>query len=185
VDRDHRNFTFLEGVYRRSFQAAHLAEALTVAEGLPEILRYNAYTTGMLGEIGIIILAYNMEEEYARIIPMFKDVAAQLQVEKAAFGGTHSEVAAYFLGLWGFPQSTINAVTHLHAPQDDLEQAANMTSVLHVTQALLAADDSAGQAARMDAAYLAKIGWGGRLDQWNAIKKDVLSSDAVKNWSFA
>lgn len=185
IESSHLNYAFLAAVYKRSLHCAYLVEALAMAENLPETSKSIAFTAGMQSGIGEIILAYGMAEEYAQLIPHFKDGPTQCQKERKAFGATHNDVGAYFLGLWGFPEAITNAVTYSQTPEKDPQQSLNMTTLLHVAQALMRADDLASQKLHMNLAYLEKLGLTGRLQKWHDINLEAQGIDVWKKWKFA
>src|SRR6202012_5666568 len=110
IPENHANYQFLATVYKQSLHCAYLVEALATAENLSDALKNVAYVTGMLGNVGTIILAYELADPYAKLVPGFKSPATQAQAEKKAFGASHDAVGAYFLALWGFPGATARAV---------------------------------------------------------------------------
>lgn len=185
IDASHTNYAFLAERYKRSVQCATLLEALAAVENLPESARSIAYTTGMLNDIGSIILAHRLPNEYAKLIPYFKNGVSQREAEIKALGASHNDVGAYFLGLWGFPEAVINAAAYSQTPEKDPDQAVNMTTLAHVAQALVRADDLAGQKSHMNTAYLEKLGLIGRLQEWHDLNKEVQKMDLWKTWAFA
>ncbi len=185
IEAGHPNYAFLATMYRYSLQGAHLVEALATSENLSEPIKNISYTAGMMHEIGAIILACGLADEYSKLTPHFQNIAVQCQTEKKALGAMCSDVGAYFLGLWGFPVAIINAVAFSPFPANDPDQSLNLTTLVHVTRALLRADDLAGQQANMDMVYLEKIGMTGKLQQWHDLNKEVQARDVIKNWAFA
>ncbi len=186
IDSKHPNYAFLTKVYKQSLHCANLVEALATAENLPEPLKNIAYTTGMLGHIGSIILAYGMPEPYAKLTPAsFKSLAAQAQAEKKSFGATHNAVGAYFLGLWGFPEAICDAVAYCQTPDKSPQQTLNLTTLLHVAQALIQADDLPTQKSHLNIPYLEKLGLGDNLQKWHDLdKNEIRSLPALKDWKF-
>ncbi len=181
----HANYAFLSDTYKQSLHCACLVEALAEAENLPEELKNTAYATGMLGNVGSIILASGMAEAYAKLIPGFTTPAAQAQAEKKALGATHNAVGAYFLGLWGFPAAMARAVAYSQTPDKDPDQTLNLTTLLHVAQAMVQSDDLAEQEKHLNLSYLDKLGLAGRVQKWHDLDKDDVRTQAVlRNWKF-
>lgn len=186
IEPGHLNYGFLAAMYKRSLHCACLVEALAATENMPEALRNTAYVTGMLGNVGAIILAYGLAELYAKIIPDFTNPAAQAQAEQQALGATHNAIGAYFLALWGFPVTTTRAAAYCQTPDKDPDQSLNLTTLLHVAQALAQADDLESQKALMNLPYLEKLGLTSRLQKWHDIDKNQVRTQAVlKSWKFA
>ena len=185
IEPNHPNYAFLAAVYKQSLHCAYLVEALAESENLPESLKNIAYTTGMLGNIGSIILSYGLPEAYAKITSGFKTLAAQAQTEKKAFGASHNIVGAYFLGLWGFPEAACDATAHSQTPEKSPQQTLNLTTLMHVAQAFVQAEDLATQKTHLNMSYLEKLGLSDKLQKWHDIDKDeVRTLPVLKNWKF-
>ncbi|MBU6474781.1 MAG: HDOD domain-containing protein [Alphaproteobacteria bacterium] len=190
IEQNHPNYAFLAKVYKQSLHAACLLEALAAAENLPESLKNIAYTTGMLGNAGTIILACGLPEAYAKLTPDFKSPAQQEQVEKKALGATHAAVGAYFLGLWGFPEATCTAVGYCQMPDKAMsggaaQKAPDLTALLHVTQALVQADDIETQKSFLNMPHLESLGLGDKVQKWHDLdRNEIRILPALQNWTF-
>jgi HD-like signal output (HDOD) protein/ActR/RegA family two-component response regulator len=123
----------------------------------------DAFTAGMLHDMGKLMLADGLPEEFGRAIAMAgKDKIPLSKAEMEIFGATHAGLAAYLLGLWGLPASIVEAVAFHDAPhKSDLKQFSALTAV-HVANALC--DESEADTLNMD--YLTEIGVAHRLDDW-------------------
>ena len=182
----HPNYKFLETVYKQSLHCAYLLEALAAAENLPDALKNVAYVTGMLNNVGSIILANEMADAYAKIVPGFKSPVTQAQAEKKAFGTSHEAVGAYFLALWGFPGATVRAVANNLAPDKDPDQTEHLTALLHVARALTLADDLETQKSFMSLPYLEKLGLADKLQKWHDLdKNEIRAKPDLRSWKFA
>ncbi|MEP0765698.1 MAG: HDOD domain-containing protein [Fimbriimonadia bacterium] len=102
--------------------------SFTVARYAQEIARLTgcncsvdaAFTAGLLHDIGKVILATRSPERYSEIAPVTRQGGlAGAQVEAEVLGGTHAEVGAYLLALWGLPDEVVDAVAFHHAPPTD------------------------------------------------------------------
>ncbi len=75
----------------------------------------NAYTAGMLHDVGKVMLASEMPEEYAAAIRLATTTGMTMEeAEFEIFGASHAEVGAYLLGLWGLPVPVVEAVAFHH-----------------------------------------------------------------------
>ncbi len=187
IEPNHPNYAFLSKIYEQSLHAALLLEALAEAEKLSDPLKNIAYTTGMLGNVGTIILAYSLPEAYAKLTPEFKSPTQQAQLEKKTFGGTHEVIGAYFLGLWGFPETACTAVSYAQTPDKSPEQrkGADLTTLLHVAQALVQADDLETQKSFLNMSYLESRGLVDKLQQWHELdKNEIRTRPTLKGWTF-
>jgi HD-like signal output (HDOD) protein len=123
----------------------------------------DAYTAGMLHDIGKLMLADSLPEEFAQALALAGEKKIPLaEAEQEIFGATHAGLAAYLLGLWGLPAAIVEAVAFHHTPEkSELKQCSALTAV-HVANALC---DNAGSA-DLNLDYLAEIGVADRLDDW-------------------
>jgi putative nucleotidyltransferase with HDIG domain len=86
-----------------------------------------AFTAGMLHDVGKVFLATHVPSEFAASLERASaNHEPLIAVEKAMFGASHAELGAYLLGIWGLPQSIVDAVAAHHAldaPSEDLNDA--------------------------------------------------------------
>ena len=107
----------LEGVWKHSQAAAFYAHAIARSEGLAENAVQDCFAAGLLHDIGRLVLASLCRDEYDETVRRtqlqgISLVASECQV----FGATHAQVGAYLLGLWGLPDSIVEAVAWHHEP---------------------------------------------------------------------
>jgi HD-like signal output (HDOD) protein len=95
--------------------------------------------------------------------------------ESKVFGATHPEVGAYLLGLWGLPDSIVEAVAFHHSPSQCPGESFSPLTAVHVADYLedqsnpVRATNAATEA--LDSVYLARLGLDGRIDQWKELKE--------------
>jgi HD-like signal output (HDOD) protein len=63
--------------------------------------------------------------------------------EKEVIGASHAELGAYLLGIWGLPESVIEAVAFHHTPEQVRQSEFDVLAALALAHALAATDDSA------------------------------------------
>ncbi|RPJ73839.1 MAG: response regulator [Desulfobacteraceae bacterium] len=107
----------VEALWEHSARAGLFARTIAAAEALPRKVQDEAFTAGMLHDIGKLVLAQNFPEEYAAAL----DDARQRQrppaeVEQVRFGASHAELGAYLLGLWGIEEGVVQAIADHHQP---------------------------------------------------------------------
>jgi len=123
----------------------------------------DAYTAGMLHDIGQLMLANSLPAEFEKALLLAESEKIPLpDAEMEIFGATHTGLAAYLLGLWGLPAPIVEAVAFHHTPeQSDLKEFSPLTAV-HVANALCL--DPASE--NLSLTYLAEIGFADRLQTW-------------------
>ncbi len=96
---------------RCGLQRARLARL--IAEGSP--MTNLVGEAALLSDLGIYALSLRRPDIYAPILSAFRAGEGSLsELEHAAFGCSHAQVAAVLLGLWGLPQTVVNAVNWHH-----------------------------------------------------------------------
>jgi HD-like signal output (HDOD) protein len=95
--------------------------AFAQADRAGAALRQETYAAGILSGIG----RFAMCEAAPNIMSGLAALghAAALDAERAHFGATHETVGAYLLGLWGFPETIMEAVLLQSAPIDDTQKS--------------------------------------------------------------
>jgi HD-like signal output (HDOD) protein len=108
------------GIESRRFRenalfVALVMEELADATGLEP---RQAYTTGLLRSVGKVTL----DRHAARadgVVALNPDTQTVTEWEEANFGFNNAEVAARILGVWRFPDETVEGVRHHYAPAAD------------------------------------------------------------------
>lgn len=100
--------------------AQWLAEKLSLSSS-------DAFTAGMLHDIGQIILAYKFPKQYAEI--WSEDVITGVdlaQRERALFGFDHAEVGAALAKQWNFPDMLVDSLRWHHDPDQSTSKNARV-----------------------------------------------------------
>lgn len=107
--------------------------AKTLTEAVNRQQGENAFFLGLLQDIGMLILAESMPEEYAGVIGEAARGAVPLhEIESSLLGMNHMEVGQYVTDAWGLPASFSIPVGYHHCPEqivhpsDDIEQTAHL-----------------------------------------------------------
>ncbi|NIQ02208.1 MAG: HDOD domain-containing protein [Nitrospinaceae bacterium] len=91
--------------------------AKTIAKNLEERQSEPFYLSGMLHDIGSLIIYQEIPEKAQEIISRCQSENLPLdQVEEEVLGFTHSQVAAVIFKKWGLAPGLIEAVQHHHHP---------------------------------------------------------------------
>jgi HD-like signal output (HDOD) protein len=139
-----------------------------------------AFTAGMLHDVGKLILADNLPEEYQRTLTLAIDRQLPLYIAEAEiFGATHAGVAAYVLGLWGLPATVVDTVAFHHAPKNSELQTFGPLTAVHAANVLeqeLCETTPPGRLPELDEDYLALAGVGNRLPVWRSEARRLMRS---------
>ncbi len=93
--------------------------AKEVARGLPSRCVDEAFLAGLLQDIGVVILQYNKEPEYARVLAATTADAkiGLMQAEQQYLGTNHARVGSEVCANWKFPESLSQAIRYHHMPR--------------------------------------------------------------------
>ncbi len=118
-----------------SLLTATFCQAIAEKEGMSRDLVDLAFVSGLLHDVGRIILATSFPEKYHNVITEATSSKRPLiDVEKEIIGTTHCNIGAYLLGLWGLPDQLVDAVAFHHAPElCENEETRKMVKILHLS----------------------------------------------------
>ena len=155
-----------DALWSHLMKCGSLARAIMLRENAGPAEADDAFTAGMLHDMGKLMLANSLPDEFEKALALADAEQIPLaDAEREIFGATHAGLAAFLFGLWGLPAAMVEAVAFHHEPEkSDLKQFSALTAV-HVANALC--DES--QAGTLNLDYLRQIGVTSRLDDWREI----------------
>lgn len=109
-------------VYQRYWRRAvtMAAVAARLSTGRRDLDADDAYSAGLLADLGVLVLAQLEGNRYLELYETTPHGRDLIEGERRAFGFSHPEVAARLLNAWEFPPALILAVHHHH---DDRTEA--------------------------------------------------------------
>ena len=163
----------LEELMEHSVAVAVAARQIAESEGGEEHIVNDAYLAGMFHDIGKLILATSLSDEYRDVIKTAQDAELPLwKAEQEVFGSTHAEVGAHLLGLWGLPNPIVEAVAFHHNPLlAQVDEITPMTCVYAANVLLHARKPSDTESAPVewDETYLEATGLSTKAKEWAEI----------------
>ncbi|MEJ2463966.1 MAG: response regulator [Candidatus Thiodiazotropha sp.] len=159
----------LTNVWRHSIAVGCLARDIVKAEGGDKHQVEDAMAAGLLHDIGLLLFVFKLPEVWQKIqdtiaeqgIPHWE---AELQVT----GAPHCRLGGYLLGLWGLPETMVEAVAYTHWPEMAPTQSFSTLTAVHVADALLQNDQ------RLNQTYLAATGMEHKLPAWQALAEPII-----------
>jgi putative nucleotidyltransferase with HDIG domain len=149
---------------------AFAAHSLAVASRAKQIMAQesdkaqdadDAYLAGMLHDLGKLVLAATLPEEYQAAVRSAAQGALPLwQAEMATLAASHAEVGAYLAGLWGLPDPIVEAIAFHHHPRKAAPSGFTPLSAVHLANALEHHE-------AIDTEYLGALGMSDRVPQKN------------------
>lgn len=177
-----RSFS-LSALWSHSLAVGEGARQIATAETSDKKVIDRAFTAGLLHEIGQLILATQLTEEFARAIRYAEENQVTLEdAELEVLGATHNQVGSYVLELWGLPDPVVEAIAfHIHpsaCPAEDYslqesgyhlpeEAAFTALTALHAANFFCEGSEAGdGIKAEIDTVYLENLGYIDRVETW-------------------
>jgi len=162
----------LESIWTHSRRTAALARRIAQAESADRRIVEQAFTAGLLHDIGKLILAADSPTQYAQVLsPAGGEGGGMAGAELSTWQTTSADVGAYLLGLWGLPAPLVDTAAYHHAPSDSADQTFTPLTAVHVAS-LLARESGVPKpeavAAVVDTEYLQRLRLVDRLPDWVA-----------------
>jgi HD-like signal output (HDOD) protein/CheY-like chemotaxis protein len=105
-------------LWTHSFDVAAASRQIAHLEGLDRTTQSDAFTGGLLHDVGLVILASSFRDAYRQIArDMATEPGGLIGAEVRHLGTHHGEVGGYLLNLWGLPEVVVRAVVHHHDPR--------------------------------------------------------------------
>jgi signal transduction histidine kinase/HD-like signal output (HDOD) protein len=111
-----------------------LAELIAkkTAYGSPD----EAFLSGLLHDIGKLVLWVNFPRDYTEVLLSSEDKEAQLLAEQQRLGVTHSEVGAWMIGRWHLQSFMADAVLFHHEPTEKIADALPLVKIVFLANLL-------------------------------------------------
>lgn len=160
---------------------ARIARKILQLERADPTLAEEAYTAGMLHDIGKLMLANNLPEPFQRTLDLTQAKEIRfIEAEQEIFGANHAGVGAYLLGLWGLPTTIVEAVAFHHQPSRSEAATLSPLTAVHVANVFeheLAESKIPGCEPKLDLEYLTALGLKDRVGLWREEIAKLFQSD--------
>jgi len=174
---------WLDALWQHSFSTSLFARAIGVGEKLPRKAQDEAFTAGILHDLGKLILAQNFPDDYTEAIAQSDRHNRPLwEVEIECFGASHAELGAYLLGLWGIGEDVVAAVAQHHQPPP-AGSAARVTAVVYAANLLehrLAAEPSVEELPAGEVDTLRQLQVYERIPAWEDACRKIRLEEALR-----
>lgn len=164
----------LEFIWEHSFRVAGTAREIAKWEGAPAGQVDMAFMGGMFHDIGKIVFAMNIPDDYFRAMRLAEQSGlAMFKVERDLIGVTHAEVGAYLLGLWGFPDPIVEAVCLHHTPNQSGGDGFSPLTAVHAADILCRGAGAEEALAVESENYLKALGLEQHFAQWRELHENA------------
>jgi HD-like signal output (HDOD) protein len=168
-------------LWQHSFNTGVLARKIARAERASREGIDECFLAGLLHDIGELLLAVNLPEEYSAVLARKPPGAARpdedsrdeseflWQAELEILGATHAEIGAELMATWNLPLTVVEAIALHHKPAALLSSRFGPLAAVHVADALeheISRGDDSWKASRLDLPYLEDLRLDGRIEDW-------------------
>jgi HD-like signal output (HDOD) protein/CheY-like chemotaxis protein len=162
----------LEALWSHSIATATAAHRIAIDEKLDKDLVAAAFLAGMLHDIGKLVLAMGVPEDYARVLEMARGKpGSECAIETLELQASHPDVGAYLVGLWGLPNTIAEAIAFHEDPAVSLGPF-SLPGIVHVADRIANHPDIADPRhpdLHLNFDYLENTGRAGRWNEWREI----------------
>jgi len=167
----------LEQLQMHRLTVGAFAKRIAEAEGRDKQVADFAFTAGLLHDIGRLVLATNLPEEYVEALSLEETMKIDLlRAEQMVFEATHAEVGAYLLGIWGLPDEVVEALAFHHNPFENISKDFCALTAVHVANCLAHESRllaSPGNPPQINEPYLEQLGYRDRISEWRALCLEI------------
>lgn len=166
-------FFSLDVLWNHGMTTGRYARTIAKEQGTDTRIMEDAFTAGLLHDVGLLVLATNTPDQYTETLALMQNQGiAEWQAERQVLGATHAEVGGYLLGTWGLSDTIVEAVAFHHDPMRSTGHAFSPLTAVHIANIL----EEQGQAAGMDGppivadqAYLHACGLNPDMSKWDEL----------------
>jgi putative nucleotidyltransferase with HDIG domain len=162
----------LESLWSHAVQVASAAR--TIARQQRQVNADEAFTTGLLHDVGQLVLALRFKALYWDTVHKATSTEHLAGLEQSALGVDHAEVGSWLLEAWNLPAVMVEAVRRHH----DTEVRTGLAGVIAVSSRLAHRTDfQTGTLAEDGLPILQAAGL--RLEDWQAAAAEVAQNAAL------
>lgn len=171
-DRNSSTAHYLPSLWDHSVSVARLAQKIAVAETRNKAAGEESFTSGLLHDLGKIVLMAEMPQEYKHVVERM-DLKTQgirdLEIEFA--GCPHEEIGACLMSTWGLPKTIVDAVEFHHRPLESGQSAFTALTAVHCADAIATEADRApvNHDIHLDMEYLGTLGLSEKIEPWSQL----------------
>lgn len=159
--------------------AGRYARTIAKEQGTDTRVMEDAFTAGLLHDVGLLVLATNVPDQYTETLALMQNQGIpEWEAERQVLGATHAEVGGYLLGTWGLSDSIVEAVAFHHDPARSAGHRFSPLTAVHIANVLEEqeqAEGMGGPSIVADMAYLRACALDPDMSKWETICRGVSS----------
>lgn len=125
VENQHYDLT---GFWGHSLRVAEMARAIAAEVKYPDL--EEAYLSGLLHDIGQLLLLGGVGERYGSILVLSRDEADLREIEEQRLGTDHAAVGAWLLDQWNLSSFMADSVLLHHTPAEEIAAADELSRIV-------------------------------------------------------
>ena len=171
------NPELLGQLWQDSVAVSNLARQIAIDEN--PVMANDAFTVGLVHNIGKIILAVNMPQEFVTqqlsndetltIQKLQNKIQSNPRFEEEVFETSYSQVGAYLLGLWGLPVQIVEGVAFHQSPSKSGDSSFSPLTAVYLANYFYhfsQSDISERTELELDRKYIEKLGLVDKIPVW-------------------
>jgi putative nucleotidyltransferase with HDIG domain len=108
----------------------------TIAEEIAYPSPQEAFLSGLLHDIGKLVLWANFKEDYGAVLTEAQDDPVRILAGESAIGAPHQEVGAWLARQWQLNSFMADAIFYHHNPQDQVAEALPLVRIIHAANVM-------------------------------------------------
>ena len=160
----------VESLWHHSLETANASKSVALYEDTERKPAEEAYIAGLLHDVGKLVLAANLPQQYQEAISIARQEKVPLSVaERKVFNADHADVGGYLLGLWGLPVPVVEAIALHHRPSAAIQKRFSPLTALHVGNTMVTPEKPVIAdipPSPLDENYLAELKLSHRMNLW-------------------
>ncbi|MDF7801410.1 response regulator [Pontiellaceae bacterium B1224] len=128
---------FLEELNRHGIECASMTSKILTLWGARRDVIEKAFFCGIAHDVGKLVLSKFAPVQWKQIGAIIDETGClDVDAERKVAGISHSEIAAYFLAVWGFSNEQVIAIALHHEPSRLKERQKGLACALHLAECI-------------------------------------------------
>ena len=156
----------IDAMAEHSIQVGSLARYIANCEQLSKNTISEAFTAGLLHDVGKLILASHSKDEFLAAIAKSETEQIPLfEAEREVLSIGHDGIGGYLLSLWGLPQSIVEGVAFHHSPHQCMGAELTTPAIIYIANHLCKELHEPGQQVEFDK-FINEMDLADRVEVW-------------------
>lgn len=164
------NFS-IQNLQYKSFLMANLAKQIAMQMKAPKYIVDDCFMSGLVHEIGLLILQYNFSNEYIKIYDLIEQGISRRKAEIEVFGTCHNVIGAYLLGVLGIPEPIVEAVAFHNQPCRSRVKEFCPLVALHIACSITndgSQQNTTNENCKLDKEFIEQVGLTNTINEWQS-----------------